>query len=251
MMQERERLFDEIPKDRTFFLLTGPGRSGTSLATHILRMHSGIDIISEPYIARLEPQLDDDQRAELMLLLKYTSTEVSKKPAIGIAEKAGAFIHSDFDSIMRYFASKIVLVVRDPRDCLVSAREKWFQTNKSSSFIDEDDYLGAYTKLVDWVFSQEEKGVPTQFVRYEDMVSPEGTALDDVVEFLGCVSEHDSMMSLATQTEFNSRGDRKLKVSGGAPHVSSIGRWRESLDGSDLKKIQSQFGSRMTTLGYE
>ena len=218
--------------------------------THILKSHPGVGIISEPYIARLEQDLDDAQAAELLLLLKYVSTELSQKKVIGIAEKAGMFIHGNFDRLIQYFADRIILVVRDPRDCLVSAREKWFSSGKKSSFVDEDDYLVAYANLVGWCDEKNQEGIPLLPVRYEDLVQNTREVVEKILRFVNCNQQFDETMYQAARNHFTSRGDRKLKEVGGIPHTKSLGRWKSELSSADLDMISQHLENVMLRFNY-
>ncbi len=233
-----------------FFLIASPGRTGSSLFTHLLRGHKRVSIVSEPYIHDFEKILEEDELEALFDLLRYSWTELVSDNVIGMAEKTG----SQFNSIMKYFAEKIILITRDPRDALASAQEKWFKGDKKNArFHNSLEYLNTSRELHKW-FLETSENVPGLYIRYEDLVLNPVITIRKVCKFLEVDSSFGVVSNFifkAQESNFKSRGDKKIKKNGTKLKDVSIERWRKDLSSEDVELVKSVFKGTIDHFGYK
>ncbi|HLD92362.1 MAG TPA: sulfotransferase [Patescibacteria group bacterium] len=236
---------------KVFFTLLSPGRTGSTLLTHLLKQHPEIDIVSEPYLIRVEKSIDPKKIEEFYTLYKYSLVEMSHRKYIGIAEKTG----ENYDNLVNFFSKHIIFIIRDPRDALVSAKEKWFAEKdiRFSRFENAKQYLDSYLKLIEWVYGQQKLGkINLCLVRYEDLVKNPKKSLTYIFNFLRCSIEYtDGCISDAQTNKWRSRGDKKLSGKVAKIHSLSIGRWETFLTKSELDLINKKYLKLMKITKYD
>ncbi|MFW5942038.1 MAG: sulfotransferase family protein [Chloroflexota bacterium] len=149
-------------------------------------------------------------------------------------------------------AAQFVHVIRDARDTVLSARDKW----------EDQRHLDSYYLLRHWVESVSagrREGArlgPARYleVRYEDLVARPAETVREVCDFLG-ETFHPAMLDHTRQfqEEIAAGGKRR----GGHPEVrnpiftSSAGRWRREMGPFDRKLARYLAGPVLRALAYE
>lgn len=228
--------------EKKFFALVSPGRTGSTLLTHLLKQHPEIDIVSEPYLIRVEKSINAKRLDEFYALYKYSLVEMSHRKYIGIAEKTG----ENYENLVKFFSKQLIFIVRDPRDALSSAKEKWFiKSNKFARFENSTQYLDSYLNLANWVTKQQKYGkINIHIVRYEDLVDNTHTTLNKIFTFLGCsIKFTNKCISDAQEKKWRSRGDNKMAGRVAKIHNFSIGRWKTFLTKDEIDLINKNYSS--------
>lgn len=191
------------PQPRTHAFLVGFPRSGTTLLGQILSAHSAITTVDEqpllqPFLNRFArdraaldslenatPEtLEQERKAYDAALLRYepgaaeSIVSVDKMPLYSAALGPTRFLFPE---------SRFIVVVRDPRDAVLSCFMQNFQPNPAMArFLELESSVAYYQQVMDVVIQYLE-AFPEQIhlVRYEDVVSDLRAAVTPVFEHLG------------------------------------------------------------------
>lgn len=155
----------------------------------------------------------------------------------------------ELDTILRMFPdARIVACIRDPRDFLVSYRDKWTVSADSHRARLRKLYHPVLTSYL-WKASarailtgKSRFGDAVHVTRYEDLVSDPVSRLRQLCAFIG---EEYHPRLLETQFSNSSTGERLTGVSS-----RSAGRWRTDLPVEDAYFAQKICGPVMEKLGY-
>ncbi len=114
-----------------------------------------------------------------------------------------------------YVGQKVILLVRDPRDALVS---RYHQHKKELSFDSLEDYITDSTELADYIqfyndWQTHEEATGLLVVRYEDMKADTLKEIRRVFEFLNLPVTSDEMEQAITHASFQNM--RKMELKGG------------------------------------
>ena len=149
----------------------------------------------------------------------------------------------------RYRDKRVLFMVRDPRDIVVSA---YFQASKRKRVFDGElsDYLRSPIGSVDTILQfyntwAQERSIPSAFqlIRYEDLHQDPEVQLHTVLHFLGLGAIQQS--SIRKAVEFASfENMRRLEMSGG------MGRGRMVLRPADANDMESYKTRRGKAGGY-
>lgn len=125
-------------------------------------------------------------------------------------------MHEKYDQFGHgYVGQKVILLVRDPRDALVS---RYHQHKQELSFETLEDYIAESTELTDYIqfyndWQTHQKAVELLVVRYEDMKSDTPKEIRRVFEFLDLSITSDEMEQAITHASFQNM--RKMELKGG------------------------------------
>jgi Sulfotransferase family len=153
----------------------------------------------------------------------------------------------ELDTILRLFpGARIIACIRDPRDFLVSYRDKWTISTEGARL--RRLYHPLLTSYL-WKASarailagQRRCGGAIHVTRYEDLVREPATRLRELCAFIG--EDFDPRL-LATRFSNSSTGARLAGIA-----TSSAGRWREDLPVEDAYFAQRICGPVMRQFGY-
>ena len=236
-----------VPGDQ----LTGPApvfqvgfpRSGTTLLEQMLDAHPGIETLEEQDAIGPIIQAVGDTPDRLARLTALGADEINAlraaywrtaRPA-GPPTGSGVFIDKYpmnlvwLGPLMRVFPdAKIILCLRDPRDCVFSAFQQRFAVNPEMYRTLE---IGDCARLYDTAMRagqaalSSDHAVPFHTVRYEDVVADYRGVMAPLIEFLG-LDWDDAVEGYREKAE-----TKRIKTPS-APQVvkplyaSSIGKWR-------------------------
>ncbi len=170
----------------------------------------------------------------IMDYYRRVQADRGKPGAVYIAEKAPP--RPDIRDGARLLAGALrqILLVRDPRDILCSAKAFWKAEQKSAV-----QNITRLTRLAEVL--HRDAGPDTLLVRYEDMISDPAATLSRVWRFLG-LPDPPAVTDL--KPELLAR-----HVTSASP-AESIGRWRRELSEDDLTLCRQAFGGFMERFGY-
>jgi hypothetical protein len=155
----------------------------------------------------------------------------------------------------RYFAEKITLhgaprlgiralfgpvreivLVRDPRDLLCSARAFW-ALDPSSALASVGEANRAILRL------RATGDEDTAFIRYEDLITDPSGTLDQIADFIG-VNEPFATAAGAGNGVLTSHATSE------SPQAS-MGRWRTELSADEITKCENMYGPFLDAFGYQ
>ncbi|MFZ5773246.1 MAG: sulfotransferase family protein [Thermodesulfobacteriota bacterium] len=158
--------------------------------------------------------------------------------------------------ILRQFAHvRIINMVRDPRDVLLSQKNKW--KGKEAPF---KERLRRWANYHPFLLSKMWNGAQraaAKFadnssvltVRFEDLLSEPQTTVRNICHFLGL--EYDSAMLDVSASRSPSREKEELEASQGGISTKPIGRWMKRLAKMDVYWCESINGEAMKRYGYK
>lgn len=144
---------------------------------------------------------------------------------------------------------RVMVLVRDPRDVIVSARA-FDQKRGYSGFLeqpgdtDEDlvlRYAAQYERLVQIATTPD-----VLLVRYEDMVADPGREAQRVFGWLG-IDDSDDRVAAAVRQALSKKPGRHLTA---ASVAQTVGRWHDSLDGGTVELVNRHMTAQLAALGY-
>jgi hypothetical protein len=154
-------------------------------------------------------------------------------------------LHIDY--LFRLFPhAQFLHVIRDPRDTYCSIRQR------ASSDKPHWERFTAKRSAIDWRDSVlagkawREDSAHYHEIRYEALVADALKAMCDIVSFLG-----EPWDARIFDPEVDTAEARSANIQRDGITGASVGRWRNELNGNDLRKIQSIAGDLMVELGYE
>lgn len=172
------------------------------------------------------------------------------KMASYFAEKSGP--RRDFDLIAAANpATRLIVLTRDPRDVLVSARS--FSRKQGLLFgfeetpEDTDESLVTkYLDLYDRLLLQTSGKLDCLHLKYEDMIERPIQTIRDVFKWLGLI--HDDNLVQAAVDRAHSIEDGRHVTS--TSLQGSVGRWRLELPERSRQLYRDRFGHILERLGY-
>jgi hypothetical protein len=170
-------------------------------------------------------------------------------------------VHSLYDPTF----PKVIYMVRDPRDVMVSywhfkkVSDRNFSCSLNEFILMDDMFPSSWDKHVtDWVINKRENVL---CVRFEEMVENTRDTLEDVVSFIGLEYDGITINRAIELSKFDKM--KKLELEYGVHNISSdetngkfmrkgkIGSWREELNQRSVKRLEQKYGGLMTALGYK
>lgn len=145
------------------------------------------------------------------------------------------FIHRDI--IKRFSDAKIIVMLRDPRDVLVSMSAAWSKSYQRGA---------KKWKECWWELSQLQSGWASQVhvVRYESLIENPGLELKKACDFLELSYIEDMSQSLTGRERMGRAAGAKSIVSGNS------GKYREVLSTAELSAIESFLQRELDASGY-
>lgn len=254
--------------------LTGPApvfqvgfpRSGTTLLEQMLDAHPGIETLEEQDAIGPIIQAIGDTPERLARLSSLATDEINALRAAywraarsdGPPETGRVFIDKYpmnlvwLGPLMRIFPdAKIILCLRDPRDCVLSAFQQRFAVNPEMyRTLEMSDCARLYDAAMRAGQAALASGhaVPVHTVRYEDVVADFKAVMAPLIRFLGL--EWDEAIE-----GYREKAATKRIKTPSAPQVvqplygSSIGKWRSYAFA--LEPVQGMLASWIERYGYE
>lgn len=247
-----------------YIFVLGPPRSGTTLVKNVLRAHSkvcGVDdethfFLRKNYVEFRDPDVPDHKMEDAIRRAR-TIPELFDEFARARKQETGASIFLEKTTVhalrlgyvLDHFPSgKAVLVVRDPRDCYRSAKNNLGVWNGLPS----DDPLSAYIetwKRCVWAYFDHKESTRVHLVQYEDFCRDPDSGLERIMEFLEMDVESQQLNpSMYGRTRVSER--QGLTRLGESISARTIGKWRETLNESEVERIERLVSEEMKKLGY-
>jgi hypothetical protein len=136
---------------------------------------------------------------------------------------------------------KVLFCVRDPRDMLVSAKNRFSEFNIFEFAIELENTFAALDCA--------QKSLNCLMVRYEDFILDKEKEIERIASFLG--------MEISLEVSLVHRNNLKFVSNSSFEDVNSmfnpsgVNRWRKSENDLDIKFIASAFRETMEKMGYE
>ncbi len=154
------------------------------------------------------------------------------------------------DIISFYPEAKIVACVRDPRDFMLSYRDKWKIREGREALRLKSLYHPVITAMqwkssIKQVLSLEGRVAPENLfvMKYEDLVQDAEKTVPNLCDFLG-EAYYSGMLEVSGSNSSTGQGSAKGIFS------SSAGRWKRQLESADADIMQIVAGKEMEKLGY-
>lgn len=158
-----------------------------------------------------------------------------KHEAVHFAEKIDLHDAARFGPRVMFGEVKEIVLTRDPRDLLCSAKSFWK--------LEAQDALNMIKTTVPRLFAITQSGRPDILaVRYEDLVSRPLESRREIYRFLGIRDDQNA----------TGLGDAKLFGRHGTSRDpgASIGRWRDELLPDEVAACEREFSGYMESFGY-
>jgi Sulfotransferase family len=206
---------------------TRSGHHGDSKATRTLTRHF--------FDERMPAALAETFR-NLMLEYYTLLKRDQDKPLVRyFAEKITLDERSRRGARILFDAVREIVIVRDPRDLLCSAKAFWkVPSAEALQFVTQS------SSRLEAIFRSEDKN--TILIKYEDLVVKPARVLERVADFLG--------VGKVNTSESDRDGDFFKVHSTSASPQSSIGRWRVDLSKEEIELCEKRTRSYMETFGY-
>ena len=159
--------------------------------------------------------------------------KAEKRQARYMAEKCG--LSDDARHGIRALLGDVreIVLIRDPRDFLCSAKSYWkFDTEQALIVL--EDSIKSYLEIAS------RDAADTLFVRYEDLVLKVVETMARIGEFLG-------LQGLGLRS---SADDLFQRHATSATPAASIGRWRQDLNAHEIRQCDVRFRAFMDRFGY-
>nr|WP_272506449.1 sulfotransferase [Salinibacter ruber] len=256
-------MWNKKKSDREHIFVMGPPRSGTTLVKRVLETHSGICglegetwfFLRNNYADFRHQSIPDEVMEKLVEesrsiagLFDRVAESVREKGCERVLEKTARHALRMRFIADRFPRSTLIFVVRDPRDCVRSAREHpiiW--TNYP-----DDDRLGGYMEV--WRKSVQEylqccKRQSVILVQYEDFCRNPGERLRVVMDRIDVKFEKQQLKP-ARYRDTSSADVRPHKRLREPISPKSVGRWREKLAKDTVARIETTLTKEMERMGY-
>lgn len=244
--------------------IVGFPRSGTTLINQILNSHPQLGVVEESpaFNATFSEYFSTDDGRERMWAL---SVENRKREANAyylalqkhysgespiLVDKFPLLIAS-LDYIGCFMpGAKVIVMLRDPRDALISCLFQRFQLNSGMyHFLDIDSAVGFYTAVFEFYLTVRKKlNLDILEVRYEDLVGDLKSESRRITDFLG-VDWDDEMLNYANNARRNYIYTPSYHQVVKPIYKESIGRWRNH--SGYFKPYQDQLAPFIDAFGYE
>jgi hypothetical protein len=153
-------------------------------------------------------------------------------------------------SIKKHFpASRIVFLVRDPRDVIASflkANEQYYSDRFGFMIWRWKNSIEKYKAL------SKHYPADVMLLKYEDLVSDPQKEVNAIIKLLGLASAPGLLNNYGANLEFLGVNDASHHQNILNPiSTASIGAWRDTLTNEQAGRIEKKLGARMRKLGYE
>lgn len=210
-----------------------------------------------------------------------TQVQVRSGAMFGISEGDGpdvvtthdaAVVHEGLSLFSTFFTERVAVVVRDPRDVVVSLAERQEETSLDEAvdlMADRERVIQHDSKVAHAVSSWRThvatwlkyEAVPTRFFRYEDLRSDPEEELTQLLGFLAIEETVDrSRVSRAVDAvpfqRVKQRHDKAALEKGIPDHLrvcreGRVGVWKEELSEEQIRRIERVHGKLMKAAGYQ
>lgn len=198
-------------------------------------------------------RLDEAARAGVRDFYRRLARAQGKPGALAFAEKVYVGLMVEF--ARQWPDARLLLLVRDPRDCVVSAADFFYREGEARSpakprplalaEVLEGRYAQAWTRLPERVAAARAAGLDVHLVRYESLLRETEATLAGVARLAGLAESGVAAMAAALREE----PQRKGHLTAASP-AESIGRWRRELEPELQAQIESALGPTARALGY-
>ena len=167
---------------------------------------------------------------------------------------ARAFAEKVYVNLMVEFARQwpdacLLLLVRDPRDALLSASDFFSRVATRPQALKEQlegRYGQAWTRLPAQLDAARAAGLAVHVARYEELIAAPERALAQVAERAGVAADGVAAMAAALREEPRRQGH----LTSPSPR-ESVGRWRRDLDAASRAQLEQALAPCARALGYD
>ena len=153
--------------------------------------------------------------------------------------------------------SRVIILLRDPRDILLSQKNKWKQYWSRSNCIHVRELIRTWSNYHPILLAQmwkqamiaasKHKNDPrVKMVHFEDLLQNTENVVSDICDFSG-LEFNSKMLEVPSSKSTLAKQDDSVKGVSSAP----IARWKKMLPNTDLFWCQKIAGPEMEKLGYE
>jgi hypothetical protein len=161
-----------------------------------------------------------------------------------------------------YYDKKIIFLVRDPRDCLVSNGLKIVKTNKNgrnetiNEFIDRSDFLERTIELYNnWAVNRD---IAQNFllIRYEDLIQDTFGEMNKIIHFLGLSIDSEVLQKAIEHASLDNLKQAMQKQYSTSEGINRIrkgkkGSYIEELDKQKIIEIEAKINNNLDPIyGY-
>ena len=141
--------------------------------------------------------------------------------------------------------SRLVYILRDPRDVVASHFKKGFNRTISEICKAWCNYIESFDRFR---LDRPGRGL---VVRYEDLVSESTTQVSAMLEFLGLEMEPEVLEFHRSKAGVHSYGHPNAENLRKGFFTTSVARWKQELERHQVEEIESLCVAGMETYGYE
>mgnify|MGYP001109495897 CR=1 FL=1 len=242
-------------------------RSGTTLTEQMLGAHPKLASVDEqPLLAsvakhaasmgRSVPQgldkLDEPQRAELervywAVAKQITGFDAGSSDGAQLIDKLPLNI-IQLPLVRRIFPdARVIVALRDPRDCVLSAFMQEFAPNEAMVQTAKlETCARMYAEVMGlWLAYRDRLGLAHIETRYEDLVADPEASMRRLIEFLGLPWDVAVLEGGGTRVA----NTPSFRAVGGAVHTKAAGRWRRYK--AEARAIEPTVAPLIEAFGYE
>jgi hypothetical protein len=187
----------------------------------------------------------DDQRIDALVVFERIMHAFAREHGVGtVIEKSPAHTYFARSLLEWYPHAKVIAIVRDGRDAMLSLRETPWGDRPTKWY------------AADWIYRQKliEKAADlhpdrVRIVRFEDLVANQDSVIADLARFLGLDASSDREPSkIKTIPDWEARWKRRAA---GEADASRAGRWATQGDHAEMTAFTAIAGDKLRSLGYE
>ncbi len=213
----------------------------------------------EKYEVEASQMLTDSKNEKIFhvdVYKKFLKYETNRQGKSIPCEQTPRYIFFLKEILDNFPEARILVMARDPRDILLSQKNKWKQFWMSNSGTHWKEMLRAWSNYHPLLLSQmwkqamlaasKYKNDPrVKWIYFEDLVTDSESVAKEICQFLGIDFDR-SMLDVPASKSTLSKQDNNSKGVSSAP----IARWKNKLPNTDIFWCQKIAGDQMEVLGY-
>lgn len=253
---------EEVSSSEHIFVV-GPPRNGTTLVKNVLRSHSeicGVDRETRFFLRknfadfRHPSDIKDDEMKDIISKSK-SIVGLFDNFANRIKQKKGKDIFLEktpehalrMDYIINHFPkSKVIFVIRDPRDSVRSAKNV---PNVWSTFANKNKIKSYMSVWKNSLNEYDKHKSRVMLVKYESFCENTNECLSRMMNFIDLSPEVEQLHPTSYGNTVVSEAESHLRLREPIT-AKSVGRWKKELSREEVCQIEESVASEMRELGY-